>query len=136
MSNLQQIKKERENKQTLLFRECGLFWAFSDQQFAENKTPLQEGEKYVSIGAGGYLPKSKGDAFTAGMKEISKWYKKEVADNKKLRREEIVYELGNHEAWYTGDIEDTMDALGRGYTRKEVQKIFDEEKEKQMELRG
>lgn len=130
--NLQQIKKEREAKQTALFKECGLFWAFSDEQFAKNKTPLQEGEKYVSIGAGGYLPKSKVDAFTAGMKEISKWYKKEVADNKDLRRKEIIYELGNHEAWYTHDIEDTMLALGSDYTDKEVWKVFNEEREKQI----
>lgn len=132
MSNLQQIKKERENKQTLLFRECGLFWAFSDQQFAENKTPLQEGEKYVSIGAGGYLPKGKVDAFSAGMKEINKWYKKEVADNKDLRRKEIIYELGNHEAWYTHEIEDTLAALGPGYTAKEVWKVFHQELENQI----
>lgn len=129
--NLHQIKKERENKQTELFNQCGLFWAFSDQQFAKNKTPLQEGEKYVSIGAGGYLPKGKVDDFSAGMKEINKWYKKEVADKKELRRNEIVYELGNYEAWYTHDIEDTMNALGSGYTAKEVWKVFHEELEKQ-----
>lgn len=135
MKQLHEIKKEQEAKHTELFNKVGLFWAFSDEQFAKNKTPLEEGDKYVSIGAGGYLPKSKANDFISGMKEISKWYKKEVADNKKLRREEIVYELGNHEAWYTGDIEDTMFSLGRGYTRKEVQKIFNEEKEKQMALR-
>lgn len=133
--NLHEIKKQREDKQTVLFNECGLFWAFSDQQFAENKTPLQEGEKYVSIGMGGYLPKGKVDAFSAGMKEINKWYKKEVADNKDLRRKEIIYELGNHEAWYTHEIEDTLAALGSGYTAKEVWKVFHEEKEKQMSLR-
>jgi len=124
--NLHEIKKQREDKQTVLFNECGLFWAFSDQQFAENKTPLQEGEKYVSIGMGGYLPKGKVDAFSAGMKEINAWYKKEVADNKDLRRKEIIYELGNHEAWYTGDIEDTLAALGSDYTAKEVWKVFNE----------
>jgi len=131
MKQLHEIKKEREEKQTVLFNECGLFWAFSNQQFDENKTPLQEGEKYVTIGAGGYLPKGKVDTFLDGMKEINKWYKKEVADNKDLRRKEIIYELGNYEAWYTGDIEDTLRGLGPGYTAKEVWKVFNEELEKQ-----
>ena len=135
MKQLHEIKKEQEAKHTELFNAVGLFWAFSNEQFAENKTPLQEGEKYVSIGAGGYLPKGKVDAFVDGMKEIKKWYKKEVADNKDLRRKEIIYELGNHEAWYTGDIEDTLAALGPDYTRKEVWKIFNAEKEEQMSLR-
>lgn len=128
---LSEVKKEREAKQTVLFNECGLFWAFSDEQFAQNQTPLQEGDQYVHIGMGGYLPKSKVDAFSAGMKEINTWYKKEVADNKDLRRKEIIYELGNHEAWYTNDIEDTMEALGPDYTAKEVWKVFKEEYENQ-----
>jgi len=131
MKCLQELKNEREAKHTELFNQVGLFWAFSDEQFAKNKTPLQEGEKYVSIGAGGYLPKSKVDAFSTGMKEISAWYKKEVADNKELRRKEIIYELSNHEAWYTHEIEDTMAALGPDYTAKEVWKVFNEEFEKQ-----
>lgn len=133
--NLQEIKKQKEDKVSQLLTDCGMFFAFSTEQFHANKTPLQEGEKYVSIGAGGYLPKGKVDAFCDGMKEINKWYKKEVADNKDLRRKEIVYELGNHEAWYTGDIQDTLRGLGPGYTAKEVWKVFHEEKETQISLR-
>lgn len=129
MKTLREIKKQQQDKHTVLFNQCGLFWAFSNEQFAESKTPLQNGDKYVSIGAGGYLPKSKVDAFSAGMKEITAWFKQQVADNK-LRRQQIVYELGNHEAWYTGDIEDTMVALGPDYTAEEVWKVFNEEKEK------
>ena len=51
MKTLIEIKKEYEEKRTEFFKDCGLFWAFSNKQFFENKTPLQEGEKYVSIGA-------------------------------------------------------------------------------------
>ena len=131
MKQLHEVKKERETKQSELSEQCGVFFAFSNEQFAENKTPLEEGEKYVSMGMGGYLPRGKVAAFNAGWKELAKWYKKEVADNKDLRRKEIIYELGNHEAWYTGDIKDTMGALGPGYTAKEVWKVFNEELEKQ-----
>ena len=126
--SIHDIKDEREAKQTQLFNECGLFWAFSNQQFTENKTPLKEGEKYVSIGGGGYLPKGNLDKFLDGMKEQDKWYKAEVKANKGARRASIVYELANHEAYYTGTIDDTMDALGKEYTRKEVLKVYLEER--------
>lgn len=125
--NIQDINKEREEKQTQLFKECGLFWAFSNQQFAENKTPLKEGEKYVSIGAGGYLPKGNVDLFLNGMKEQDKWYKAEIKANKGARRANIAYELANHEAYYTGDILPALEALGSDYSRKEVLKVFNKE---------
>lgn len=38
----------------------------------------------------------------------------------------IAYELRNHEAHYTGDISDTMEALGKGFTAKEVRKVYNE----------
>ena len=56
MKNYPEIRQVAEVKRTELYTNCGLFFAFSNEQFTENKTPLKEGEKYVSIGAGGYLP--------------------------------------------------------------------------------
>jgi hypothetical protein len=133
MKTLQQIKQEQETKVSQLFKEVRLFWAFSNEQFAENKTPLKEGEKYVSIGHGGYLPKTEVDNFTNGMAAINKWYKEETSTNKKMRRTLIAYELANHEAYYTGDITDTMQTLGKGYTKKEVWKVWHEENKKNQE---
>jgi hypothetical protein len=130
--NLQEIKKQQEKKHSELFKQCGVFFAFSNEQFNENKTPLQEGEKYVSIGMGGYLPKGKVKAFCDGMDEIKKWYKQQVADNKEMRRNDIVYQLGNHECWYTYDIEPALAALGPEYTKKEVLKVFNEEHKNQV----
>ena len=124
---IQQLKKEEQEKQTILFDNCGLFWAFSDQQFQENKTPLQEGEKYVSIGGGGYLPKLKFEMFQTGMKEISKWFKSETQKNKALKIDLIKYELANYEAYCTGDITDALAALGKGFTAKEVWAVYNKE---------
>lgn len=123
MKNLQELKKEKENKVSELIKETGMFFAFSNEQFNENKTPLQDGEKYVSLGAGCYLPKSKVNAYLNGSKEIDKWFKSEVKQNK-LRKEHIIYELSNHEAWYTMEIEDTLTALGEDFTEDEVKKVF------------
>jgi hypothetical protein len=123
-TNIQSIKTEQEKRHTELFRSCHLFWAFSNEQFAEGAkaNPLQPGEKYVSIGHGGYLPKSQLDNFLNGMEAISKWYKAEVKAAKQGDAE-ILYELSNHECWYTGDISDAIPALPN-YTREHIQRVY------------
>jgi hypothetical protein len=109
-----------------------VFFAFSNEQFTANKTPLKDGEKYVSIGSGGYMPKGNVDSYINGIKEINKAFKNDLKQSKELRRQHIAYELANYEAYYTGDIEDTLEALGKGYTAKEVWSVFNAEKEKQI----
>lgn len=124
MKTINEIKAEKESKVSELIKACSMFFAFSNEQFAENKTPLQEGEKYVHLFAGAYIPKGQVDNFLKGIESINKWYKGEVNVNKKMRETEILYELNNHEAYYTGSIEDTMLSLGKDYTRKEVWKVY------------
>ena len=114
----------------VLFKTCSVFFAFSNQQFQENKTPLQEGEKYVSIGAGGYCPKSKAKQLADGFEAIDKAYKDAIKGNKQ-REANILYELQNHEAFYTNSIEDTLEALGEDYTKEEVQNVYRKEYKKQ-----
>ena len=121
-----ELKAEERRRYDELFAECGVFWAFSAEQFEKNKTPLSEGDKYVSIGAGGYMPKSRAADLAEGMEQIRKEHNAAVKANRKLRRDVIAYELRNHEATYTGDISDTLDALGDGYSAKEVRKIYQE----------
>lgn len=123
MKTISELKKERENKHSELFEKCGVFFAFSNEQFNENKTMLEDGEKYVSIGAGGYLPKGKLNQFSEGMKAIGNWFKDEVK-NQKLRKAHILYELQNHECFYTGDYSDALESLGNSYTKEEVLEVF------------
>lgn len=136
MTNLHDLKKQKQEKVNSLLNEVQVFWAFSTEQFKEghDKLTLQKGDKLVSIGAGGFMPKSKVDAFIDGMKAINKWFKSAVKDNK-VRRENIIYELGNHEAWYTGELEDTLNALGSDYTLEEVREVYNKEYVKQCAMR-
>ena len=62
-----------------------------------------------------------------GFEEASKWYDDEIKTNN-LEEVEIEYELCNHEAYYTGEIEDTVDALDGRYTAEEVQKVYNKNK--------
>lgn len=131
MKTLHEIKFEKSKRLDDLMTKCLVFFAFSNEQFTENKTPLQDGEKYVSIGAGGYMPKGRVDIFTSGMKSIDKWFKAAIKDSK-TRKEHIIYELCNHEAFYTGDIEDTLSTLGEDYTIEEVWSVYKSERAKQV----
>jgi hypothetical protein len=120
-----EITKEAQDKMTELHDRLGLFWAFSNEQFVKNKTPLKEGEKYVSIGMGGFLPKSNFDELMKGWKEIEAWKKQEVQKNKAEKEETILYELNNYECFYTGDIADAMPVLkDLGFTVKEVKEVY------------
>jgi len=131
MTTIHDLKKQRDQKYNDLLTACRVFFAFSDEQFHKNKTPLKEGEKYVSMGAGGYFPKSEFDNYINGSKAIKKWFSKAVKECKGARRANIVYELGNYECFYTGDIDEAVDALGKEYTREEVLKVYREELEKE-----
>lgn len=127
MKTISEIKKEQSEKYGENITKCGMFFAFSNDQFEQNKTPLKDGDKYVHIGAGGYLPKSNVDLWLDGCDKVRQWYKEETK-NAKIRRQNIAYELSNHEAYYTGDIEDSLNALGSDYTREEVLEVYRKEK--------
>lgn len=122
---IQQLKKEQQSRANALGNACLIFFAFSDKQFHENKTPLKPGEKYVSLGAGTYMPKGKVEEYKTGLKEISRWYKLAVKENN-LRRANIISALNNHEANFTGDIEGAMDELGGDYSSTEVRQVLSE----------
>lgn len=120
-----------EKKRSELFKKCGLIWAFSDEQFAEQKQPLENGDKYVSIGAGGYVPKSKVDMLLDGLAEIRK---NREAQTKKMtpkeQYDEISYQLNNHECFYTYDIEPVVDMFKGRYTEKQINDVFMKEGKK------
>lgn len=94
----------------------GIFFAFNDEQLSEGlkKLGLPEdcnpSEHLAAIGAGGYILKTRVADFGA-------MFKRHDAENKELRKnpkelvKAIAYEMANHEYGYTGEIEDTLEAL-------------------------
>lgn len=121
--NYQNIKKQKEDKTSLLIKECKMFFAFSKKQFQENKTELNEGEKYLSIGMGAYLPKSNLKKWEDGMDEINNWARNIIKQNK-LEENEILYELRNHECFYTGEIDDVLDMFKDIYTEEQINVVY------------
>lgn len=133
MNRLHEIKKEQQTKISELLKAVDLFFAFSQTRFTEGaaKHPLKEGDKYIQVFGGGILPKSNYEAYKQGLADIEAWYKK-ATSNKDIRRALIIYELGNHECFYTGDIGQALLALGEDYTYDEVYEIYLSEYSKQV----
>lgn len=100
-------------------------FAFDKKQFNEMMINFglkpEDKDKIYSIGAGGFIRKTDSDK----MDEMFKRHKTEIdnAVNDKLTGEKFayemfLYELANHEFGYTGDIDETLDALG--YTKDQI----------------
>lgn len=109
--------------QTKAFEKAGAFFAFSDKQFLEQK---KEGVKYTQCGAGMICPV---DTCKQLIKELDECYKAGIEqDMKENGCENIIKrELSNHEAYYTGDISSTVEALADypyPVTIENIEKIF------------
>lgn len=112
---------------TKLLEQYDGFFAFSNSQYAEK---AKEGVIYVNCGSGLVCPKENAKALIAGLVENGKnAVQKDIAENGK---EAIIKrELANYEAYYTGDIEDTCDALRvYGFTEDEINEVFVKESAK------
>jgi hypothetical protein len=120
-----QLRKENEEKRNSILTNNGVFFAFNTEQFNEGKAKLnlQEGDKIVSIGLGGYMPKTKVDKFLKEMEDLNTEFRKYIIDNN-LKDTEILYHLSNHECFYTGDIEYAINATNGIYSYEEVSKVY------------
>lgn len=133
--SIQKLKAIMTRKHSELFKTFGLFFAFTDKQFEENKTPIKEGAKYIHVGGNGYLPEYNVEDFKKGMEDINQWYNAETS-KEGMRDKLIAHELINYECYYVGSIEDALDALGEGFTAEEVQAVFNKNYQQYMEDNG
>ena len=122
MKYLQDYMTER---QSAAFKKAKAFFAFSDKQLQEGLTETnQNKEDVVSMGNG--LIAAKNQASTL-FKELEQIYTESIQQdieenglNAIIRRE-----LSNHEAYYTGDIESTVDALeDYPVTAEDIHKVY------------
>ncbi len=101
------LSQYMEERQTQLFNETNSFFAFSMEQFNEQK---KEGVTYVNLRHGMICDKRHVKALLDGLDTI---YKESIAlDLKENGKENVAKrELSNHECYYTGDISPCVDAL-------------------------
>lgn len=92
-----------------------IFFAFNEEQFKEGLKRIRDlandyESKFVSIGAGGFVLKSKIEEFENILNQNEKERKAFKKDEKKLI-DAIAYELQNHEYCITGDVTDALSSL-------------------------
>ena len=106
--NFNEVKKEYDEKYNEEFKKTGVFWAFTNTQFDENKTHKDAPDsEYLSVGLGGYIHKSNKDKLDNFNNVIAPQLKKEFADSIDINNL-IDYELVNHECYYTYDYSDVV----------------------------
>ena len=123
MQKYNALTNEMEAKTSEAIRTNGVFFAFSKTQFEENKTTLEDRDKYIDIDGGGFMPNSKADNFFKQMEDNTIWFDSQIKEQG-LEETEIEYELGNHECYYTGSINDAVAALGDKYTRDQILVVY------------
>ena len=114
--------REFKEKWSSKFSEIkGIFWAFSQEQFAEGmeKIGAESTSDIYDIGSGGFILKSEYEAIPKF------WEDREAEFNDMMQIPEFAfsafdYELANHEYCYSMDKEDALASLG--LTMKDVLK--------------
>lgn len=103
MNKFYELKNDYDKKYQEEFSKTGVFWAFSNKQFEQNKTHKNAPDsEYLSVGLGGYIHKSNLDKLNYFNEVISKKLKDDFV--KKINIDDLIeYELKNHECYYTGD---------------------------------
>jgi hypothetical protein len=114
MSNPYATLREKHQREMNAFP---LGFAFNKKQFVEmmKKWGLSpdDTDKICHVGMGSYVRKSDADAFHKMIDRHEKEREEAIRENKDDYLYHMFnYELANHEYSYTGELDDTLDALG------------------------
>ena len=120
---IEQIHKEHQKKLSAMFEEFGVFFAFSKQQFEQSR---KAGVEYVSGFAGMIIPKDNVKLVDQRLEFIHKEMTTLICEHIPMEKY-ILYELHNHEAFYTGEMDDVLE-LAKSYypdcTLDDVYKVY------------
>lgn len=124
-----ELKKQHQDKLTILIDRLGIFWAFSDKQLTEGLDKLKlTTADIISFGAGMLCPRANYEEYKTSIKALNDEF---VGEMKKLNPAEVIeYELSNHECYYTGDPSEIFDLFDDiGYTKEQILKVYNDTKE-------
>lgn len=123
MKTIQEINKEQEGKLSALLDTCGIFFAFSNEQFESNK---KEGVRYVRGYHGMIIPKDNVKLFERKFDEYCEEKDTMFRENIDMK-EYILYQLNNHECFYTGDYVEVLELVESIYpacTIEDIRQVF------------
>jgi hypothetical protein len=108
------LKLKRQHQKEV--NEFPMFFAFNNKQLEEGLKKFNvTKDEICSIGAGGFMKKTDSILFKNMYEKHRAEMDEAILGDKTgegFIRDMIQYEMDNHEYSYTGDIEDTLDALG------------------------
>lgn len=120
---IEQIHEEHQKKLSVMFEEFGVFFAFSKQQFEQSR---KEGVEYVRGVADMIIPKDNVKLVGQRLKLIHEEVTSLMREHIPMEKY-ILYELHNHEAFYTGEMDDVLE-LAKSYypdcTLDDVYKVY------------
>lgn len=110
--------KEYEGKSNKALNDTNIFYAFSMEQFNNNKTYKDASDsEYLNVMSGAYIHKKDKDKLDKYFNEILPQLKKDLISKIKIQ-DLIEYELSNYECYYTGDYTDIFDVVKSYYQDK------------------
>ena len=126
MKNYQKIKATYKKDYADIMSKNNVFWAFSNERLEEGKKALgiNDNKSLISLGMGGFMPKKNYDKMLGIVHERTKRYNKELKKAEELTEQAILYELNNHECFYTGDIAEVINELKGIYTIKQIKSVY------------
>jgi len=130
MTNLlQDVQKKYQDSINRVMNECGVFFAFNNNQLQEGMLShtLKEGDTYTRINGGCFIPTSNLARYTHDM-QVCKDNFVHMIDHYNLHDAYIEYQLSNYESYYTYDIEDAKEALIGTYSDKQIWDVFNKNK--------
>jgi len=115
-----------EDKQSKLFKENNVFFAFSNKQLNEGLSKHKIADKGLvcSLGAGMVCPKENAEVVVIALQKI---YIDSIKEDVKENGKDVVIlrELENHECFYTGSIDEAEEKLeDYPITKEEIKKIY------------
>lgn len=143
MNNFEKQREIYSKKYDEELMKTGIFFAFSKEQFQENKIPKEaQDNEFIFCGMGGYIHESNKKKLDEFFKTTEKQLKKELKDNTTIE-EMIQYELINHECYYTQEPFEII-ALIKGYygeipeeeIKSKIESIYSKNYEKNQEIWG
>ena len=139
MQTYQDIKTKHSNAYNNAIEKNHVFFAFNQEQLKEGINKLKrkdknfiKGDKLVKIFGGGLLPQKNLDNFIKEIKEANTNNKKALKELREEKKEAILYELINHECFYTTELEPVIDFFKGIYTAKVILKVYNDNKEEQQ----
>jgi hypothetical protein len=120
------IKSKHQTAYDKILSDCQVFWAFNQDQLREGmeKNGITKDNKMCSIGMGGYMPVKNNKKMAELLKEEDKRFKEELQELRKQEEGAILYELNNHECFYTGDFQVVIDTFKGVFTPAKIKKVF------------